>query len=53
MTRSYPLLSTISNRVLSAADIYGIKLLTRLRVGLSHLREHKFTHNVQDIINPL
>ena len=53
MTRSCPLLSTIPNRVLSVADIYGIKLLTRLRVGLSHLREHKFTHNVQDIINPL
>ena len=44
---------TIPNSVFSVADIYGIKLLTRLRVGLSHLREHKFTHNVQDIINPL
>ena len=44
---------TISNSVFSVADIYGIKLLTRLRVGLSHLREHKFRHDFQDTINPL
>ena len=44
---------TIPNSVFSAADTYGIKLLTRLHVGLSHLREHKFIHNFQDIINPL
>ena len=24
------------------------QLLTRLRLGLSHLREHKFKHNFQD-----
>ena len=44
---------TIPNSVFSVADIYGIKLLTRLHVGLSHLREHKFRHNLQDTINPL
>ena len=26
----------------------GIKLITRLRLGLSHLREHKFKHSFQD-----
>ena len=31
----------------------GIKLLTRLTLGLSHLREHKFKHSVQDTLNPL
>ena len=31
---------------------HGIKLLTRLRVGLSHLREHKFRHNFQDSLDP-
>ena len=31
----------------------GLKLLTRLRLGLSHLNEHKFKHNFQDCINPL
>ena len=35
------------------SDSLGIKLLTRLRLGLSHLREHKFNHNFQDTINPL
>ena len=28
-------------------------MLTRLRLGLSHLRYHKFRHNFQDCINPI
>ena len=31
----------------------GIKLLTRLRLGLSHLREHKFKHGFLDSLNPI
>ena len=31
----------------------GMKLVTRLRMGLSHLRQHKFRHNFCDTINPL
>ena len=31
----------------------GIRLLTRLRLGLSHLRKHKFKHSFQDCLNPL
>ena len=31
----------------------GITLLTRLRLGLSHLGEHKFKHSFQDCLNPL
>ena len=27
--------------------------MTRLRLGLSHLREHKFIHKFQNCINPL
>ena len=27
--------------------------LTRLRLGLSHLNEHRFWHNFQDCLNPL
>ena len=34
-------------------DSVGLKLLTRLRVNLSHLNEHKFRHNFQDTLNPL
>ena len=31
----------------------GIKLLTRLRLGFSHLSEHKFRHNFADSLNLL
>ena len=51
---------SISNFIrLSASKIYnindtiGIKLITRLRLGISHLREHKFKHNFEDTLNPL
>ena len=30
----------------------GVKLLTRLRLRLSDLREHKFKHSFQDSLNP-
>ena len=31
----------------------GIFLITRLRLGLSHLREDKFKHGFQNTLNPL
>ena len=31
----------------------GIQLLTRLRLGLSYLRDHKFKHNFQDTLNSI
>ena len=31
----------------------GLCLLTRLRLGLSHLNEHKFGHNFKNCVNPL
>ena len=31
----------------------GVKLLTRLRLGLSHLRKHKFKYSFQDSLNPI
>ena len=30
-----------------------IQLLTRLKLGLSHLGDHKFKHNFQDTLNPI
>ena len=30
-----------------------IKLITRIRLGLSHLRKHKFKHSFQHMLNPL
>ena len=43
----------IQNSIFKIHDPLGIKLLTRLRVGLSHLNEHRFRHNFQDCLNPL
>ena len=40
----------------SAYDIRvtkGLKLLSRLRLGLSHLVDHKFRHNFQDFVSPM
>ena len=31
----------------------GLKLLTWLRLGLSHLNEHRFNHNFENSVNPL
>ena len=31
----------------------GIKLITRLGLGLSHLKEHKVKHSFQNSLNPL
>ena len=35
------------------ADSLGLTYLTRLQVGSSHLREHKFRHNFLDSLNPI
>ena len=42
-----------ANSIFNIHNPYGIKLLTRLRLGLSHLRAHKFRHCFQDTVNPL
>ena len=41
------------NSVFKYHNPKGIKLLTRLRLGLSHLREHKFKHGFLDSLNPI
>ena len=43
----------IANNVYNIFDPIGLKLLTRFRLGLSHLNEHRFRHNFQDCMNPL
>ena len=40
------------NSVFNCHNCKVIKYLTRLRPGLSHLREHKFKHSFQDTVNP-
>ena len=39
--------------VFNCNNYKGIKLITRLLVGMSHLREHKFKHNFQDCLNAI
>ena len=39
------------NSVFNCHNCKGIKYLTRLRLSLSHLREHKFKHSFQDTLN--
>ena len=41
------------NSVYNCHNPNGLKFITRLRLGLSHLREHKLKHSFQDTVNPL
>ena len=34
-------------------DPIGLTFVTHLRLGFSHLNEHRFRHNFQDCMNPL
>ena len=43
----------VYNTVYNIQNWIGLKLLSRLRLGLSHLNEHRFDHNFQNCINPL
>ena len=47
------LMRPCANSIFNIHNPYGIKLLTRLRLGLSHLRDHKFRHCFQDTLSPL
>ena len=42
-----------ANSIFDIHNPLGVKLLTRLRLGLSHLHDHKFKYNFQDCLNPL
>ena len=41
-----------ANSTFNCHNPRGIKLLSRLRLGLRHLREHKFKYSFQDSLNP-
>ena len=41
------------NSIFLCNNSKGIQLLTRLRLGLSHLRDHIFKHNFQDNFSPI
>lgn len=48
----YAFFRPVPNLIFGVNDNYGLMLLTRLRVGFSHLKEHKFRHNFQDTTDP-
>ena len=41
------------NEVYNVYNPSGLKLLTRLRLGFSHLHAHKFSHNFRDCLDEL
>ena len=41
------------NNILNIFDPQKLKLLTRLRLGFSHLKEHGFRHNFQECMSPV
>ena len=41
------------NSIFKVFNPLRIKLLSRLRLGLSHLNEHRFRHNFMNCLNPL
>ena len=47
------IIQAIPNSVFGIFNPLGLKLITRLRLGLSHLNEHSINHNFNDCKNPL
>ena len=43
----------VPNKAFSIYNPNGLKLLTRLRLGLSHLRGHKLNHNFSDCLDEI
>ena len=43
----------IEKTIFNINDLFGIKMLARLRLGFSHHREHKFRHSFKGTLNPL
>ena len=39
--------------VINIHSLLGLKLLTSLRLGLSHLNEHRFNHHFESCLDPL
>ena len=52
-SRLLSLIRPFQSNVYNIFDPIGLKLLTRLRLGFSHLNEHKFRHDFQECLNPL
>ena len=52
-SRLLPFIQPVQRSIYNIFDPKGLKFLSRLRLGFSHLNEHRFRHNFQDCLNPL
>ena len=43
----------VQNNIFNIFDPQGLRLLTRLRLGFSHLNKHRFRDNFQECMNPV
>ena len=41
------------NSIYNILNLLGVKYPTRLKIGFSCLKEHKFKHHFQDLIDPM
>ena len=48
-----PFIRPVQNNIFNISDPQGLKLLTRLRLGFSHLNEHRLRHNFKECVNPV
>ena len=49
--KASPFIKINTNSISSVHDVYGVKLLSRLRLNFSHLNEHKVRHGFKDGTN--
>ena len=43
----------VGNSIYGIYNLFGVRLINKLHLGFSHLREYKFRHNFVDTVNPL
>ena len=51
--RILELIRPFPNSICNISSFVSLNYLTKSRLGLSHLREHKFYHNLWDSLNPI
>ena len=51
--RTVILMRPVGHKIYGIYDPFGVELIHRLRLGFSHLREHKLRRNFVDTVNPL
>ena len=52
-SRSLSSICPVQTNIYNIFDLKGLTFLTRLRLGLSHLNEHRFRHDFHDCLNTL